>query len=131
MTLLQWKPAYSLGIASVDLEHREMIELINLCYERMGSDADAEAIEQFLGEIYTNISAHFALEEREMRASAYPEYEAHKDDHEDLLDEIRDLMDHFDEDPQSGVAVLQEKLADWFGRHFSSFDARLHEHFSG
>ena len=38
---------------------------------------------------------HFALEERIMRDSGYSEYEDHKDDHEELLDEIRDLMDGF------------------------------------
>ncbi len=131
MTLLKWKPAYSLGIPSVDLEHREMIALINQCYERMGRDVNAEAIEQFLGEIHAGIAAHFALEEKTMRHAAYPEYEAHKEDHEDLLDEIRDLMDQFLEDPYAGLTVLQENLSNWFGRHFSTFDARLHEHFPG
>lgn len=130
MTLLEWNPAFSLGIPAVDLEHREMIALINQCYERLGADTDPEAIEQFLGEIHSSISAHFALEEQAMRKAAYPEYEAHKEDHEDLLDEIRDLMDHFIRDPDSGVALLRDRLADWFGMHFSSFDARLHNHFS-
>ena len=131
MTLLKWNPAYSLAIPSVDLEHREMISLINQCYERMGTGADAGAIEQFLGEIHAAISAHFALEEQTMRQAAYPEYEAHKEDHEDLLDEIRDLMDQFLEDPDAGLIVLRESLSNWFGRHFSTFDARLHEHFPG
>lgn len=129
MTLLKWKPAYSLAIPSVDLEHREMIGLINECYESLGGDTDAAAIEQFLGEIHTGISAHFALEEQLMRKSGYPEYEAHKEDHEDLLDEIRDLMDRFIEDPESGVDLLRDRLSDWFGRHFATFDARLHDHF--
>ena len=129
MTLLQWKPAYSLAIPSVDLEHREMIELINECYGRMDSGADAEAIEQFLGDIHAGISAHFALEEQLMRKSAYPEFEAHKEDHEDLLDQIRDMMDVLAEDPEKGMQDLQERLGDWFGRHFATYDARLHEHF--
>ena len=102
MTLLQWKPAYSLAIPAVDLEHREMIGLINECYERMGSDADTAAIERFLGEIHAGIAAHFALEEQLMLRSNYPEYGAHKEDHEDLLDQIRDFMDRFDEDRSEG-----------------------------
>ena len=131
MTLLQWKPAYSLAIPSVDLEHQEMIGLINDCYERLGSDAETADIEQFLGEIHSGISAHFALEEQLMRKSAYPEYEAHKDDHEELLDQIRDMMDSFEEDPETGVKLLQDRLGDWFGRHFATYDARLHDHFPG
>jgi hemerythrin len=130
MTLLQWKPAYSLAIPSVDQEHREMIDLINECHERMGNDADVESTERFLGEIHSGIAAHFALEEQLMRKSGYPEFEAHKEDHEELLDEIRNLMDRFDDDPEAGEKLLQERLGDWFGRHFATFDARLHDHFS-
>jgi hemerythrin len=63
-----------------------------------------------------------------MRRASYPEYAAHKEDHEELLDEIRDLMDLFVKDPDAGAAILQERLGNWFGRHFSTFDARLHEH---
>ena len=129
MTLLKWKSAYSLAIPSVDLEHRGMIALINQCYDQLGENADNDSIERFLGEIHSGISAHFALEEQLMLRAAYPEYEAHKEDHEELLDEIRDLMDQYVENPDAGAAILQERLANWFGRHFSTFDARLHEHF--
>ncbi len=131
--LLQWEPAYALGIPSVDLEHREMIGLINDCYERLainaGAEPDAGLIEQFLGEIHSGIAAHFALEEQLMRKSAYAEYAAHKEDHEELLDEIRALMDLLVDDAESGVKILRQRLGDWFGRHFSTFDARLHDHF--
>jgi hemerythrin len=126
MTLLKWKPAYSLGIPSVDLEHREMIGMINELYDRMEGQFEAEAIEDFLGDIHANISAHFALEERLMREAGYEEYEDHKEEHEDLLDQIRDMMDHFDEDPERGLERLKEQLSGWFGGHFATFDARLH-----
>jgi hemerythrin len=64
-----------------------------------------------------------------MREAGYVEYAAHKDQHEDLLDQIRDLVDDFAADPESGRATLQRRLADWFGGHFATFDARLHEAF--
>ncbi len=126
MSLLQWKPEYSVGIESMDDEHREMIELINLVYEELGDSPDNDQIDSFLGDIFSSISMHFALEERIMRNTNYYEYPAHKADHEKLLDEIRDLMDSFADDPEAGARVLQENLSTWFSEHFSSFDARLH-----
>jgi len=126
MVLLEWKSEYSVGIASMDDEHREMIDLINDVYEKIGNTPDAGAIESCLEEIFNTISLHFALEERIMRDSGYSEYEDHKDDHEDLLDEIRDLMDSFATDPDEGTRQLKLRLSDWFGKHFASFDARLH-----
>jgi hemerythrin-like metal-binding protein len=126
MTFLAWKPEYSVGIDSVDHEHREMIELVNALYDEMKNRRDQHSIDQFLGDIHATISAHFALEERVMRQSGYDEYEPHKDDHEELLDQIRDLMDAYADDPDTGLPLLQERLSDWFGTHFATFDSRLH-----
>ena len=126
MSLLKWHSDYSVGVASMDDEHREMIDLINDIYAQLEAGSDAEKIEQCLGEIFSVISSHFALEERLMQKCNYSEYQAHKDDHEDLLDRIRDLMDDFATSPSNGAQQLRQHLSDWFAGHFSSFDARLH-----
>ena len=126
MTLLQWKSQYSVGIESMDFEHRQMIDLINELHAELSSRRDAESIEQFLGDIHAAISMHFALEERIMLDAGYDEFAAHKNDHEDLLDQIRDMMDVFANDPDRGFSELQTRLSNWFSAHFSTFDARLH-----
>jgi hemerythrin len=126
MSLLQWKPEYSVGVESMDVEHQEMIDLINEIYEKLDSNPDADQIEQCLGDIFSTISMHFALEERLMRKNNYAEYPAHKDDHEKLLDQIRDLMDDFESDTAAGAVKLEQGLSDWFAGHFATFDARLH-----
>ena len=126
MSLLQWKQEYSVGIDSMDDEHREMMELINDIHAKLQTDPDAEQIDDCLGAVYNTISGHFALEEKMMREHQYSEYLAHKEDHEDLLDQIRDLMDEYHADPDSGATRLAEGLSNWFAGHFSTFDARLH-----
>jgi hemerythrin len=126
MPLLTWKSEFAVGVESVDFEHEQMIKLINEIYDEMKTRKDADSIEQFMGDVHFSISAHFALEEKLMREAAYPEYEAHKEEHEGLLEQIRDLMDKFALDPDKGFDLLQEKLSDWFEHHFATFDARLH-----
>lgn len=127
MQLLQWKSSFSLGIPAVDLEHQNMIRMINEVYASVPDEHDRQAVQAALGDIHAGIAAHFALEERLMRAAAYAGYAAHKDDHEDLLDQIRDMMDAYRADAAAGRAMLQRSLSDWFGRHFATFDARLHD----
>ncbi len=126
MALLTWKPEYSAGIDSMDYEHREMIRLINEIHEELKERRDAASIEQFLGDVHSAISMHFALEERLMRDAGFWDYQAHKEDHEELLDQIRELMDKFVADPERGFEALSEHLSSWFSGHFASFDARLH-----
>jgi len=85
-----------------------------------------EAVTLFLGEIFARISAHFALEENIMRARDYDQFDAHKADHERLLDEIRDMMDDYEDDEIFAEEVFAQRLQEWFAGHFRSHDARLH-----
>lgn len=126
MALLQWKDQYSVGIDAVDHEHKELITLINRLHDELKSKGDVISIRAFFGDLFTGISAHFALEERFMREHRYDQFSQHKADHERLLDEIRDIMDDF-EDDEIASAELGTKLDAWFSRHFETHDARLHK----
>jgi hemerythrin-like metal-binding protein len=128
MTLLQWQENYSVGINEVDHEHRELIELINSLHAALGTDRAGERVEAFLGEIFADISAHFALEERVMRERRYDALAEHKADHERLLDQLRDMMDAQADGTELDDAAFGEQLGEWFGRHFSTHDARFHRH---
>ena len=83
MALLQWKDEYSVGIAAVDHEHRELIELINRLHDELSaSRATPVSVEEFFGDLLKSISSHFALEERFMRDEHYDQLAQHKADHE-------------------------------------------------
>ena len=124
MTLIEWRKEFETGVAEVDHEHRELVALINALADEVDAGADKERIREFLGEVFARIAAHFALEESIMRKHGYDEYEAHKAEHENLLDEIRDIMD----DAEANFSEsLSATVAEWFVGHFKTKDARLHK----
>jgi hemerythrin len=129
--LLDWRPEFTLGIPALDREHRAMIDLIDRCYAELGAEPDPAAIERTLGEIHAAIAAHFALEERIMATAGFAGRAAHKDDHEELLEGIRALMDSFAADPAAGQRELERSLSEWFARHFRTYDAALHGQLGG
>ncbi len=128
MPLVEWKAEFSLGIPSVDYEHEELIALLNELHEGLDEGHGPETMSAFLGEVYARIGAHFALEEQIMRKVGYADLDAHKADHEALLDQIRDIMDAYDD---GEFENLDEKLSTalhaWFTTHFRSHDAQLHD----
>ena len=126
MSLIEWDDKFSIGVAAVDHEHRELIGLVNEAHDRLLHTGKAGAVMDFLGEIYARISAHFALEERLMRARNYERYEEHKADHERLLDEIRDIMDDYEDEEYFNEQEFTHRLSAWFTEHFRTHDARLH-----
>jgi hemerythrin len=103
-----------------------MIALINELDEAMQDDASQATVVEALGEIYARISAHFALEEKTMRDARYSQLAEHKQDHEQLLDELLDVIDSVDDEGRYDRADLSRSLDRWFSDHFRTHDARLH-----
>lgn len=126
MALLEWRQEFSVGDPAVDHEHRELIDLVNETAGAILEGADAARIDRAFGDLLRTISAHFAHEERQMRAASYDEYARHKADHERLIDVLRDVMDSAADAPDLSAEHLVEVLGDWFTGHFGSHDARLH-----
>ena len=128
MSLIEWRKEFSVGVTEVDHEHRELIAMINALHDAIGAGAGRDDIINALGEIFAQISAHFALEEKFMRESRYMAYAEHKEDHEILLDDLRDIMDQVEDDGSYDEKRLSKDLSFWFSEHFRTHDARLHTH---
>jgi hemerythrin len=126
MAQIEWKQGFSIGIASVDQDHESLIEQINQLYEQLGLPLDIITIEAMLDDLEADISSHFALEELLMQEADFAEYADHKHDHDHLLEQIHDLKFHFAEDPNMGRELLVNSLSGWFGKHFKTYDVRLH-----
>ena len=126
MALLEWKDHYSVGIEAVDHEHRELIDLVNRIGKTLISGRPLSKVEDEFGDLHRAISSHFALEERFMRERGYDQLVQHKNDHERLLEEIRDIMEDYEVTDNFDDRRLAQRLDAWFSRHFESHDARLH-----
>lgn len=127
MSLIEWKEEYCTGIAAVDHEHRELIELINTLDGTMQAQPTRQQVIEALGDIFAQISAHFALEEKIMRERHYGALHEHKLDHETLLDGLLDIMESVDTEGHFAVDALSGDLDRWFSNHFRTHDAKLHK----
>lgn len=131
--MLEWKPEYSVGIESVDHEHRALIGLVNRIGFTLALGQVSDKVEAELAELHRAIAAHFALEERFMRTQRYDQLAQHKADHERLLDELREMMDQLPREsfPAERAQALTMAVEAWFAAHFQTHDARLHRHMGG
>jgi hemerythrin-like metal-binding protein len=127
MVLIEWGEKYCIGIANIDYEHEKLVELINSVYALVENRADKQLIVDSLGDIYGDISAHFALEEKMMRKHSYVHYKEHKADHQRLLKDIGDITERLEKSNELDEPLFKQKLADWFLLHFKTHDIRLHK----
>jgi hemerythrin len=126
MPLLEWKDEFETGIVYIDYEHRRLVYLINETCNNLGPESSEERVAECLGDLYAQICAHFALEERLMREKKYALYDIHKSDHEKLLEELRFMMDAFEAGAcETCGKTLDDCLSAWFHKHFRAEDARF------
>ena len=130
MSLIEWNDEFNLGIEEVDSEHRDLVALINALHEAMLAGTGRVDIVEGISEIYTLVSKHFQREEAFMRETRYLAYAEHKEDHEVLLDDLREIMEQVRSGGHYAETRLSDDLQYWFSEHFRTHDARLHQHVS-
>lgn len=126
MPLLDWNEAFETGIDYLDYEHRQLLELVNCVFRDSLQAGGEDKVSQCLGELYAKVCGHFALEEKLMREKKYALYELHKSHHEALLDEIRFMVDAYENGTCDHCGkALEDCLVTWFHKHFEVKDPRL------
>jgi len=124
MSLSSLKDNLHTGIDSLDYEHRKLVGVMEaLCdsFER-----DESSASELFGTLYAEVTAHFALEESIMRERKYAHYDAHKADHEQLLDRVRFMMDACEKGLCADCGTsLRQCLEDWLAGHVANADRAL------
>jgi hemerythrin len=128
MSLIEWNDEFNLGIEAIDAEHRTLVALINALHDAMSAGAERADIVEGISGIYGLVTEHFAREEALMREARYMAYAEHKEDHEVLLDDLREILDDVRSGGEYAEARLSDDLQFWFSEHFRTHDARLHLH---
>jgi len=126
--LIDWTDQLSVGVPSIDSQHRKLIDLINDLHAAMAAGRGAELLgKTFKGLVHYTLS-HFAYEEQLMRQTAFPGLEAHRAEHTRLVDTVQKLQ----QDWRSGkVAISMEMLwflKDWVGGHIVGMDKKYGPH---
>jgi len=121
---LEWRDEYSLGVEELDYEHKDLFNRLNELHQELRHDSDKDRVSRCLGEIYARVNAHFALEENYMREQKYTGYDNHKSQHDNFLDDLREVSDRLISsgiDPAEREA-LEIKLNNWVLGHFTTTD---------
>jgi hemerythrin len=126
MSLTSLKDGLRTGIDGLDYEHRKLVGVMEAICDNFERAEAAGTVSGWFGELYAEVSAHFALEEALMHKKKYAAYEAHKAHHERLLEQIRSMM----ESCEAGKCVdcgvsLRACLEAWFAEHVREMDVGL------
>ncbi len=121
---IEWSEELSVGIKEFDEQHKVLVELINRIHvaieEKHGSDVVISTLSELAD--YTNI--HFTVEESLMNILGYPDYEEHKDIHDELLEHVVELQKKVASGKSSISFELMHFLKSWLSKHILEEDMK-------
>ena len=90
--LPKWTEDYSIGNAHIDEQHKKLFDLAGELEVVIDRSVNRQKIKNMLNEFFHYMRDHFRDEETYMREVRYPEFEAHRRIHKDIVEDMIHLI---------------------------------------
>jgi len=120
--VIEWKPAYSVGIASVDKQHRTLVSIIGHLQEAMLEGRTKEIVGPLFFAMNNYTQFHFEAEEQLLKENGYPGWESHRELHAGLIAQLKDLEKKYTDGTLHAGAPLMLFLKTWLVDHIGAHD---------
>jgi hemerythrin len=96
MEYIKWKEEMSVGLDSIDAQHKELFRLINAFYNRIVEKVGKSAILQAIVDLENYTLIHFNEEERLMKAASYPYLTEHQKEHQQFIETVANFRKRYE-----------------------------------
>ncbi len=129
MEKIDWNPSFSVGVALLDEQHKQIISMINLLFSDSEATVRSETISELLTRMTKYANDHFKTEEGLLEKYRYPELFDQKEKHTTyclkVLALCQDTMDHKASVPEE----LLQYLVEWWVNHILKIDMKYRSFF--
>ena len=119
MMHVEWSEVLSVGVPSVDEDHKKLVSLVNELFSSCFVGVGDEALSAVLGRLIDYTQYHFAREEEFLRSRESPALASHADEHHKLTEQVMAIA-------AKGPAALSDDvllfLRDWLTHHILETD---------
>lgn len=129
MAILQWTSEFSVGIPSIDAQHKKLVELINTMHDAMLVGKGKDVLEKILTELVHYTQTHFKHEEDYMKRSAYPQTSVHTLQHIQLTKKVQEFQSKLQDGSVSITMDVMNFLKSWLQDHILKMDKAYERHF--
>jgi len=124
---IQWSNELSVGVAEVDRQHQEIIEQLNNLIDACNKGKGKTEVGNLISFLDGYTAGHFKMEEELQRKYAYPDYVAHKSEHEQFLRTLNGLKVQFAETGATLPLTIQinRTVVAWLIDHVTKTDKAM------
>lgn len=127
---IHWGPALMTGIASIDEQHRVLVDMCNEAHELVHTGASAETTKRILRDLMSYALYHFDTEEElaidcGYAAALVAQNEDHRAQHRAFSSAVADMQMDMSRGNAISVSDLFTFLRDWLTQHIQGTDMKL------
>lgn len=126
--LIEWNQGFSVGIAEMDNQHKQLVVLLNDLYSAMQSKKSSETIGKVLNKLISYTEKHFSDEEEFMKKHSYPGIGSQVKEHKAFTDKVLKFKSDYDSGKTSISVSVTSFLKDWLVNHISISDKKYGEY---
>jgi hemerythrin len=125
-TVVAWSNAYSVGVKLIDDQHKGLIDLTNDFAEicEKGGGAVEIYFMKVVQAAVKYVKTHFTTEEIIMDRLHYPDFLAHKKEHEDFVAEVLKEVKEFEAGQKLAPLAFVNYLQQWVLNHIAKSDKK-------
>lgn len=122
MEYIKWKDDLSVGLESIDTQHKELFHLINAFYNRIVEKTGKDSIMKAIIDMENYTIEHFSFEEMMMKRAGYPNIQEHIKEHEKFRETVADFRKRY----EGGRLLLSLEVTgfvkNWISSHIMKTD---------
>ncbi len=122
--LFPWSDAYSVKIGVIDMQHKNLVRIINELHQALVEGHGKDQLGKALASLIKYTQVHFHTEEVFMESHRYPDYINHKTEHERLTETVLEFQRKFERSEVGLTIEVMGFLKDWLSRHIMGSDKR-------
>lgn len=129
MDLIKWDNSLSVGILSIDNQHKKLIKIINGLSSAMKERKGKEILNKTICELVSYTEVHFKYEEDYFDKYVYKETISHKDEHKKFVKQISEFKNDFESGKLSLSIDVMSFLSSWLRNHIKGTDQKYTQFF--
>lgn len=124
---MPWNPNLSVGVDSIDGQHKTWFEKAEKLFEAGKNNQAKEYIGELLAFLDDYTKKHFADEEKYMLSIRYPGYEEQRSAHQAFITQLGKLRSDYQSSGGNILVILNanQMVIEWLTRHISNLDKKI------
>jgi hemerythrin-like metal-binding protein len=117
MEKIDWSPKYSVGVETIDEQHKRLVLMLNRLIDAKEATTDSEVVSDVITQMTKYAEDHFKFEEDLMAKFGFPLLDQHKQSHDKYRKKVIDLCTAVLLNVSIVPQVMLNYLVQWLKNH--------------